>query len=62
MHMWRLLVLGGDIEMNPGPMTKAQEEKLESVFNTVQRLEATNNNLLASVNKILQIHLSLQND
>lgn len=61
-HFWRLLLLGGDIETNPGPMTKAQEEKLDMVFTTMQRLEASNVKLLESVNKVLCSHIELKND
>lgn len=61
-YLWRILLLGGDIEVNPGPMTKAQEEKLDMVFNAVQRLETSNTNMLESVNKVLQMHIVLKND
>lgn len=59
---WRLLLLGGDVEANPGPLTKAQEEKLNLVFSTVQRLEASNATVLEAVNKVLLIHIDIKND
>lgn len=62
MYLWRLLLLHGDIESNPGPMTKPQEEKLDFVFDAVKRMEASNISLLESVNKVLHIHITLKND
>ena len=55
-----LLLLGGEIELNPGPMTKTQEEKLNSVFDSVQRIEANNVSLLESVNQVLLLHATLK--
>ncbi|XP_077518080.1 uncharacterized protein LOC144128510 [Amblyomma americanum] len=61
-YLWCLLVLGGDVELNPGPMTKAQEEKLDLVASSILRLEASNAVLQDSVNKVLQIHADLKID
>lgn len=62
MCLWRILVPGGDIESNRGPMTKAQEEKLELVCDAIQRLKTNHTNMRESVNKILTIHINLQNE
>lgn len=61
-HLGRLLLLHGDVESNPGPMTKAQEKKLDFVFDAVKRLETSNVSVLESVNKVLHIHMGLKND
>ncbi|XP_077497727.1 uncharacterized protein LOC144108342 [Amblyomma americanum] len=58
----RLLLLSGDVEVNPGPMTKAQEEKLDTVAETVLRLEASNATLIEAVTKVLNIHATLKTD
>lgn len=50
------------MEANPGPMTKAQEDKLDLVFRTILRLEAKNASLLEGVNKILLIHINIKSD
>lgn len=34
-----LLLLGRDVETNPGPATKAQEEVLSDVLTVIQKLE-----------------------
>ncbi|KAH8036365.1 hypothetical protein HPB51_025706 [Rhipicephalus microplus] len=62
LYLWRLLMRSGDVESNPSPMTKAQEEKLEMVHGAVLRLEANNASVLESVNKISQMHLELKTD
>ncbi|XP_077497108.1 uncharacterized protein LOC144107795 [Amblyomma americanum] len=61
-YLWCLLVLGGDVELNPGPMTKAQEEKLDLVAGSILRLETSNAVLQDSVNKVLQIDADLKID
>ncbi|KAH8026817.1 hypothetical protein HPB51_025194 [Rhipicephalus microplus] len=62
LHLRRLLLLGGDIKTNPGPMTKTQEEKFNSVFDSMQRIEANNVSLLESVNQVLLLHATLIKD
>ncbi|KAH7974307.1 hypothetical protein HPB49_013878 [Dermacentor silvarum] len=62
LYLMCLLVLGGDVELNPGPMTKAQEEKLDLVAGSILRAEASNSVLQESVNKVLQSHLEIKND
>ncbi|KAH8037187.1 hypothetical protein HPB51_008869 [Rhipicephalus microplus] len=62
LHRRCLLLLGGDFETIPGPMTKSQEEKLNSVFDSVQRIEANNVSLLESVNQVSLLHATLKND
>lgn len=39
-----------------------QEEKLDMIVSAVQRLEASNTNMLESVNKVLQVNIVLKND
>lgn len=43
-------------------MTKSQEEKLDLVFNTVQRLDSSSTGILESFNKMLQIHINLKSE
>lgn len=62
LYLWRLLLLSGDIEANPGPMTKEQEAKLDLVTNVVQRLEISNASVLDSINKLLQNHITLKDN
>ncbi|XP_075555559.1 uncharacterized protein LOC142588016 [Dermacentor variabilis] len=62
MYLLCLLVLDGDVELNPGPMTKAQEEKLDLVAGSILRVEASNSALQESVNKVLHMHVELKND
>ncbi|KAM7283357.1 uncharacterized protein ISCGN_000466 [Ixodes scapularis] len=44
-----LLLLGGDIESNPGPMTKEQEALLNKVLDIVPTLQAGQNNIIQEV-------------
>lgn len=43
------LLLSGDIEKNPGPMTKEQGKELESVVSTIQGLEKGQAEVLATL-------------
>lgn len=62
LYLCGILLLSGDIEENPGPMTKAQEDKLNFVSDVVTRLESNHTALLESLNKILQNHITMKND
>lgn len=44
-----LLLLGKDIELNPGPMSKAQEEQLALVLSIVQKLQSGQNDIMSQV-------------
>lgn len=52
LHELLLLLLAGDVEPNPGPMTKAQGDMLASIYEVVQRLEASQSALVEQVKQL----------
>ncbi|CAN8027250.1 unnamed protein product [Ixodes persulcatus] len=53
--LMQLLIVSGDVELNPGPTETIETDKLESILAAVQRIEAGQSAMLASIT-------SLQND
>lgn len=42
-------------------MTKAQEDKLDFLSSAVERIEASNANILELINEVLQVRINLKN-